>query len=275
MLIQPRRVLTRRVCAATLPSVSTAKGAFRSVTVVIPAYNASDVVSDTLTAVRDYLQRADLPHEIIVVDDGSTDQTASLVREHPGDIKLLSNGRNRGKGFTVRHGMLEGKCDWVLFMDVDNSTTIDHLDRFAPHAADADVLIASRRLPDSNIVRAQPKFRQMLGKTFPYFARVIALPGIRDTQCGFKVFRREAAADAFSLQESEGFCFDVEVLLIAKRLGYRIREVAIDWDNPPSSTVRVSLDPIKMLIDLFRIAWRHRPSRYPAIEREANPPSRT
>ncbi len=251
-----------------------ANEAFKSVTVVIPAYNACDVITDTLTAVRQYLEQADLPHEIIVVDDGSTDNTAALVTDYGHGIKLLSNGRNRGKGYTVRHGMLEGGCDWVLFMDVDNSTTIDHLDRFAPHAADADVLIASRRLPDSNIVRPQPKFRQMLGKTFPYFARIIALPEIRDTQCGFKVFRRAAAADVFSRQESEGFCFDVEVLLIAKRLGYRIREVAIDWDNPPSSTVRVSLDPIKMLLDLFRFAWRHRRSQYAEISQATDRPSR-
>ncbi len=245
--------------------MSSTKEAFKSVTVVIPAYNAGNVSVGTLDPVRQYLEPADMPHEIIVVDDGSTDDTAAIVSGYGHDVRLLSNGRNRGKGYTVRHGILEGKCDWVLFMDADNATAVDQLERFAPHAADHDVLIASRRLEESKILRPQPKFRQMLGRTFPYFARLFALPEIRDTQCGFKVFRRDAAQGIFGRQKSEGFCFDVEVLLIAKRLGFRIGEVAIQWDNPASSTVRVSLDPIKMLLDLIRISWRHRASRYAGV----------
>lgn len=241
------------------------KQAFGSVSVVIPAYNAQDELAATLRSVQSYMDRAELDHEIIVVDDGSTDRTAGEALKHDSPVKLLQNEGNRGKGYSVRRGMLEATRKWVVFMDVDNSTSLNHLDRFAAHASEFDVLIASRRLPESRIIRHQPVLRQMLGRTFPYIARTVCLPSIHDTQCGFKAFRRDAVVEVFTRQQTDGFCFDVEILLIAKRLGFRIKEIAVDWDNPPRSTVRMSLDPCRMLLDVFRIVWRHRPSRYAAM----------
>lgn len=232
--------------------------AFGSLSVVIPAYNAQQVVCNTLDAVQAYLESAGIDHEIIVVDDGSKDKTADLVERRGRGVKLLQNDRNRGKGYTVRRGMLESRGAWALFMDVDNAISIDHLDRFARRARDFDVLVASRRLEDSRLVRQQPRFRQMLGRTFPYIVRLLALPEIRDTQCGFKVFRRKVAQEAFSRQRCWGFCFDVEVLLIAARLGYRIAEIPVDWDNPAESTIRLGVDPARMLLDLIRIVRRNR-----------------
>jgi len=257
----------RAQAANTRTASSTGPGVFESLSIVIPAYNAQRDVCATLDSVCAYLQQHGLMFEIIVVDDGSHDRTAACVKAYPAEIKLLQNGRNRGKGYSVRRGMLEAKHEWALFMDVDNSTSIDHLDRFAPYADDSDVLIASRRLLESSIVLRQPRIRQILGKSFPYLVRTLALADIQDTQCGFKVFRHDAAKEIFSRQGSEGFCFDVEALLLARRLGYRIQEIGIDWVNPPSSTVRVGIDPVMMFLDLLRITWRHRKEKYGARQR--------
>lgn len=249
------------------PTTCVGPGVFESLSVVIPAYNAEREVAATLDSVHAYLQEHGLVFEIIVVDDGSGDRTASCVSACPHEIKLLQNKCNRGKGYSVRRGMLAAKHAWVLFMDVDNSTSIDHLDRFAPYAAESDVLIASRRLSASNILRRQPRLRQILGKSFPYLVRTLALGDIQDTQCGFKVFRHDAAKDIFARQVSAGFCFDVEILLVARRLGYRIEEIAVNWSNPPGSTVRVGIDPVLMFLDLLRITWRHRKEKYRASQR--------
>lgn len=231
---------------------------YSSLSVVIPAFNAASHVIATLTDVTDWLSRAAVPFETIVVDDGSTDATSALVREFGGGVRLLVNDRNRGKGFTVRRGMLATRCDWALFMDVDNSTAISHLERFARFAADHDVLIGSRRVAGAQIVRRQHAIRQMLGKTFPYLVRALALPDIGDTQCGFKLFRRSAVQTIFPQQRVDRFAFDVEILMLARRAGLRIREIEVDWNNPPQSTLRIRSDTFRMLYDLIRTAWRLR-----------------
>lgn len=237
--------------------------AFASLSVVIPAYNGSRTLRATLDDVHSFLASRAVPHEILVVDDGSTDDTAAIAerfaRERPGAAcRLLRNERNRGKGYSVRRGMLESSRDWRLFMDADNSTRITHLDAFAPPARAHPVLIASRRLDASRIVRRQHPIRQMLGKSFPYLVRAIALPEISDTQCGFKLFRADAAREIFPRQRVERFAFDVEILLLARRLGYPIGEVPVDWDNPTVSTVRIHADTFQMFADLIRSAWRLR-----------------
>jgi dolichyl-phosphate beta-glucosyltransferase len=255
--------------------MSIATDAFESLSVVIPAYNAEGVVCDTLDRVQTYLVQQELENEVIVVDDGSTDATAQRVSERGRGVTVIRNERNRGKGYSVQRGMLTSRCAWALFMDVDHSTSIEHLERFAPFANRAEVLIASRNLPDSCIVRAQPRLRQRMGRTFPYLVRLLALPGLSDTQCGFKVFRRAVIERVFERQRCDGFCFDVEVLLIATRLGYRIAEIPVDWHNPHESTIRLWRDPARMFADLLRIAWRHRPAVYAAklTAPTAEPPS--
>ncbi len=233
-----------------------------SISVVIPAYNAAACIDATLRDAGDWLASAELPHELIVVDDGSTDDTALIVEQrHPG-VQLLRNNENRGKGHAVRRGMLAARHDWALFMDADHSTHISHLERFAAHAAEADVLIGSRNLPDSRIVRPQPLLRQFLGRRLPGLVRLAALPGVSDSQCGFKLFRREAARVIFTRQRVNGFIFDVEVLLLARRLGYRVLELPVNWDNPPESTLRLARDPLRMLGDLASAVWRIRAGGY-------------
>lgn len=236
--------------------MSKVRDAFGSLSVVVPAYNAAGVLARTIGEIEAYLAAEGVPNEIIVVNDGSRDGTVGVIDALGMRVQSISFGVNRGKGAAVRAGMAASGCDWVLFTDADHSTRIEHLERFAARADSADVLIASRRLPESRIVRAQPRFRQRLGRTFPAFVRWLALPDIEDSQCGFKLFRREGARELAARQTIERFCFDVELLVIARARGLRIAEVPIDWDNPRDSTLRIGRDAPRMLWDLLRISYR-------------------
>lgn len=239
-------------------------GAFQSVTVVIPAFNAAGEIEATLDSAHAWLEREGVEHEIIVVDDGSLDGTDAVARRwadaNPDAAAVVvRNEVNRGKGYSVRRGMARAQKRWALFMDVDNSTTIDHLARFAPLAERAAVIIASRRLPESVIVRRQALSRRILGGAFPYIVRAISRTGATDTQCGFKLFRRDAASDVFSRQRTERFAFDVELLLLTRKLGYTFVEAPARWDNPPdASTVKIRWDTVNMMLDVLRVTWRLR-----------------
>ncbi len=179
------------------------------------------------------------------------------VTRRNGGVRVLANEENRGKGFSVRRGMLEAQCDWVLFTDVDHATPIEHVTGFAAYAANNDVLIGSRRLTESAIVRRQPRVRQMMGRVFPYLVRALVLPQFADTQCGFKMFRREVAHDLFGRAQVDRFCFDVEILAMAVAAGYRIAELPVNWRNPEGgSTLRIVQDTQRMLADLWRIRRR-------------------
>ncbi|HWB21194.1 MAG TPA: dolichyl-phosphate beta-glucosyltransferase [Phycisphaerales bacterium] len=228
------------------------------ISVIIPAYNARRVLQSTLTEVSAFLSANASAYEIIVVDDGSTDSTAEIADAFRPSLTLLKLSQNRGKGHAVKHGMLHSTGDWSIFMDADNSTSITHLTRFAEKTDSADVLIASRRLPSARIVRPQHRIRQALGRTFPYIVRLIALPNVSDTQCGFKMFSRAARQAIFPLQKIDRFAFDVELLLIARKLNLRLAEIPVNWDNPTSSTVRIHIDTIQMLCDVLRARWRLR-----------------
>jgi dolichyl-phosphate beta-glucosyltransferase len=230
----------------------------RSLSVIIPAKNAATVLADTLDDISRFAKHARLDTEIIVVDDGSTDNTGTIAESHPSRPRLLVNDRNRGKGYSVRRAMLDANRDWALLTDADNATSIDHLDRFAPLAACCDVIIASRRLPGSRIVRPQPRIRQRLGQIYPHLVRILALPDISDTQAGFKLFRRAAARVIFSHLRTERFAFDAEALLLARLLNYRIAEVPIEWNNPADSTLKIRTDTFSMLYDLIMMTIRLR-----------------
>lgn len=235
--------------------------AFGSLSVVIPVYNAEREVASTLDDVQSYLEAGGVTHEILVVADGNTDRTADIVRRRGKGVQLLCNEQNRGKGFSVRRGMLASKMAWALFMDVDHSTRIENLEAFAGQAEAADVIIASRRVAGARIVRRQHRIRQTLGKMFPHLVRVLVLPDVSDTQCGFKLFRRSAVERIFSAQRVERFAFDVELLLLAQRQGLRVQEVPVDWDNPTASTLRIGRDATRMLMDLLWLFWRFRIQR--------------
>jgi len=194
--------------------------------------------------------------EIIVVDDGSTDSTADTVEEVSGDerrIRLVLNRVNMGKGYSVRHGISEAAGDVVLFSDADLSTPIEEYDRLLPHLDRFDIVIASRSLPDSDIVIHQPIYREMMGRVFNALVQMLLVRGIVDTQCGFKLMRTDVGRRIAAYQRINRFSFDVEMLLVARRLGYSFVDIPVRWINSPGSRVQPLRDSFNMLLDLFRI----------------------
>ena len=216
--------------------------------IVIPTFNEAGRIGTSLGRIRDYIVRTGRHCEVIVVDDGSDDMTTTVVRStslEPLALHLLTNARNRGKGHCVRQGMLKAAGQWRLLCDADLSTPIKEIEKlFAWAEQGCDVIIGSRDLPDSRLDPPQPMGRRIMAGVFRAIRRLILLRRIRDTQCGFKLFRDVAAYEIFTRQTVDGFLFDCEVLGLAKRLGYRIKEVGVLWRNDPDSRV-----------DAFREAW--------------------
>src|SRR6266568_2532999 len=201
--------------------------------VVIPAFNEAERLPRTLARVNAHLVGQGPPYEIVVVDDGSTDGTAESARAEGGPaLTLLRYQPNRGKGYAVRRGMLAARGARRLMTDADLSTPIEELDRLCARMDEGhDVVVGSRALPASRIEVRQPWYRENMGRLFNLFVRALAVPGVRDTQCGFKLFSAAAARDVFSAARLDGFSFDVEALFLARRKGYRIAEVPVRWRN--------------------------------------------
>ena len=204
------------------------------------------------------------PVEVLVVDNGSTDRTPEIVRtfaaQHP--ILSLLHQPIRGKGAAVRKGMLEGRGDYLFICDADLAMPIEQVERFLPPTlSDYDVAIASREAPGARRFN-EPWYRHLMGRVFNLLVRWLAVPGIQDTQCGFKSFRREVARDLFTTQVLDGWAFDVEVLYIARRRGYRIVEVPIDWYYGEGSRVSPLRDSWNMLREVLRVRANGRAGLY-------------
>ena len=237
--------------------------------VVIPAYNEEERIGATLNRAAAWLEAHHPRHEVLVVDDGSTDGTVALVRSlaaqsrQPGrrvrglpTVRLLGDGRNRGKGHAVRAGMLAARGERRLFMDADLSTPIEELDKlWAALDEGFDVAIGSRGLPDSDLLRRQSPLRERMGKTFNLLVRGLILPGFSDTQCGFKLFTGAAAEDLFGRATVDRFAFDVEILSMAAER-YRVLEVPVRWENSLQSKVSPGRDALQMLLDVVRLRRR-------------------
>jgi dolichyl-phosphate beta-glucosyltransferase len=214
-----------------------------SVSIVVPAYNEERRLPASLDAILEYLKRSELEFsEVVVVDDGSTDNTAACVREYSKShlsVRLLQNPGNRGKGYSVRHGMLDAKGEWRLFTDADLSSPIEELDKLAAAAASdgAAVAIGSRALDRSLIGVHQPAAREYAGRLFNSVMRAITGLPYMDTQCGFKLYHSSAAERIFPRQQLDGFSFDVEDLVIARVLGIRVVEVPVRWNNVEGTKV--------------------------------------
>lgn len=231
-----------------------------ALSVVIPAFDEAERIGPTLAAVRDYFQSRAVQAEIIVVDDGSRDGTAVRAEAALSGFaasRIIRLPGNLGKGAAIRAGVLEARGDLVLFSDADLSTPIAEIGKFLPLIeSGADVVIGSRALPGSDIQVRQRTLREGMGKFFNRLVRLLVLKGITDTQCGFKLFRRDAARAVFSEARIRGFGFDVEILALCARRGYRIRQVPVAWRNSPPSRVRLVRSSLGMIADLVRIRRR-------------------
>jgi dolichyl-phosphate beta-glucosyltransferase len=233
--------------------------------VVVPAYNEARRLRRNLPRLLEYVAGLGEPAEIIVVDDGSADDTAQVVTElgrgHP-EVSLLRSAQNRGKGASVRTGMLTAREEHVLFTDADLAAPIEEAAKLRAGLAHGyDVAIGSRRLERSDIQVRQPWLRELAGRAFTRLVSVCLLPGIRDSQCGFKAFHRRVVEPVFRRQRLDGFSFDVEVLWLARRLGYRVIEVPVVWRDDPESHIRLLRDSVGMFCDVARVridAWRGR-----------------
>jgi dolichyl-phosphate beta-glucosyltransferase len=233
-----------------------------ALTIVVPAYNEQRRLPPTLIDIIDFCDQRNTPYEVIVVDDGSTDETTEVVRKFEkvrGQVRLIQLARNAGKGHAVRVGMLNSKGTRVLFADADGATPIAELTRLeAALDSGADVAIGSRAKASTNTRVDTLIHRKLLGRIFNKCVNLILLPGIEDTQCGFKLFTRPAAEFVFKQQRSDSFSFDVEILYLAQRVGMTIHEVPINWQNIPGSKVNLVLDALKMFRDIFRFRLVHR-----------------
>lgn len=215
----------------------------RSISVIIPAYNEQSRLPNALRRISQYLQGTEwVFHEIVIVDDGSTDDTAAvaedLARDRP-NVRVLRNPGNRGKGYSVRRGMLEAAAEWRLFSDADLSTPVEELEKLwrAIEQGKDKIAIGSRAIDRSLIGVHQPGYRETMGRFFNGVMRVTTGLPISDTQCGFKLFRADVAREIFSRQRLERFGFDVEVLYIAFHRGYTIAEVPVRWNHMEGSKV--------------------------------------
>jgi dolichyl-phosphate beta-glucosyltransferase len=222
--------------------------------VVIPCYNEVRRIGATLESFQKYLHRQVYAHEVIVVDDGSTDGTADHVRSRFPEVRVIRYEENRGKGYATKAGMLEATGEIRLVSDADGSTPIAEVEKFWPHFdRGGAVVIGSRALPDSDVAVRQPWYRQNMGRVYNVMLRMLGLTNFPDTQCGFKAFTAAACEIVFPRQRMDGFGADAECLYIAQRHGLAIAQVAVRWLNSPDSRVNALTDSLRMIGEALTI----------------------
>ena len=227
--------------------------------IISPAYNESERITATLESVAAYARQQQWDVEVLVVNDGSRDNTVAVVeqlaRAHP-FIRIIENPGNRGKGYSVRNGMLQSRGEILLFSDADLSSPIEEAPKlFEALAAGADVAIGSRWLRAELQSQRQPLMRQIYGRMFNVALRLLLGLNFRDTQCGFKAFRREAAQRIFPLQKIERWGFDPEILFLARKLGFRTVEVPVRWAHSAGTRLHPLRDGMRMVWEIFRVRW--------------------
>jgi len=234
--------------------------------IVIPSFNEELRLPTTLREISSYIRSSRRETEVIVVDDGSTDRTSDVANSFRGEIqrlRVVANKENRGKGYSVRHGMMEAHGRVVLFTDADLSAPIAEADKLLAALADHDVAIGSRAMDRSLISVRQSLFREYAGIIFNFIVRAILRLPFVDTQCGFKAFRRDRCRVIFEQQRIERFGFDPEILYLARHHGLSSAEIPVRWAHSPATKVSMWRDSIQMFLDVFVIRWNSLSGRYP------------
>lgn len=224
--------------------------------IVIPAYKEEERIHKILDAIIKYEEGKNFPIEVIVVVDGSPDKTseaAEKYKEKISDLKIIDRKENKGKGYTVREGVMAAKGKYILFSDADNSTPIEQVDKLLKYKEEYPVIIGSRYIRGGRLAHPQGIVRKLGGRVMNLVIRMFAVRGIKDTQCGFKLFEHDAAKEIFKRMTFERFSFDIEILAIARRHKYKIKEVGIVWYDDPHSTVSPIKDGLKMIRDAWRV----------------------
>lgn len=246
-----------------------------SYSIVLPAYNESERIATTLQKIFAHAENNAWRFEVIVVNDGSSDETASLVRQYAiqhSNLKLLENHRNRGKGYSVRNGMMQARGDILLFSDADLSSPIVEAEKlFTAINSGADLAIGSRWLDTELQIQRQPFYRQLFGRIFNAVLRVVLGLKFKDTQCGFKAVTREAAGYLFPLQRIERWGFDPELLYLAGRFRLRVREVPVEWSHREGTRIKPVRDGVRMFVEVLRIRWNAIRGKYAQLAKPDNP----
>lgn len=238
--------------------------------IVIPSFNEEARLPATLAKISEYIRASKRETEVIVVDDGSRDRTAEVARAFEKEIRnlrVISNGDNRGKGFSVRRGMQEARGSVVLFTDADLSAPIEEADKLLAALAENEVAIGSRAMDRRLISVHQSTFREYAGMLFNFIVRMVLRLPFVDTQCGFKAFRREPCRIIFEQQRIERFGFDPELLYLARHHGLRSVEIPVRWGHSPDTKVSMLRDSLQMFLDIFLIRWNSLVGRYPLRKR--------
>jgi len=238
------------------------------ISIIIPVYNEAELIGSTLEHVRDYCKQQSYDYEIIVVDDGSTDETkekiTSFLSHEQQKIHLLENERNLGKGAAIRRGVLASSKNWVLYLDADLSLPIEYLDAFLSHA-ESDIIIGSKFSGGHACNSSYPWHRRAGSRMFNYLVRIFLIKGIKDTQCGFKLFRGDIARRLFALQTIAGYGFDIEILYLAQKYGYHITEQPISFRHRRASKVKFISAGLQMARDIIKIKLQNHFGMYPLI----------
>jgi len=238
----------------------------RSISIVIPAYNEAARLGSSLDRVLAFISRQPSEAEVIVVNDGSRDETADIVRSYAQKceaLRLVENPGNRGKGYSVRNGVLHANGDFILFTDADLSSPIEEASKLLDALErGADIAIGSRWVRSELQTRRQSIARQVLGRVFNGLLRVLLGLDFKDTQCGFKAFRRDAARALFPLQQVEGWGFDPEILFLAKRMAFKVEEVPVVWAHDDRTRINPVADGSRMVADMLRIRWYSLAGKY-------------
>lgn len=232
--------------------------------IIIPAFNEAARIPETLRKIGAYLSKQEFLSEIIVVENGSTDGTYQIVNEMQAEICCLTvlHEDQRGKGWAVRQGMFHAKGDYRFICDADLSMPIEEVAKFMPPAElRAPIAIGSREAPGA-VRFGEPEYRHVTGRVFNWLVKLLVLPGLNDTQCGFKLFREDAAQEIFPRLTIFGWTFDVEALFIARKFGYKIVEIPIHWYHHPHSTVKIFRDSIRMGLDLIKVRFNDLMGKY-------------